>query len=160
MDKMGAAIPADPSYDGWYRTRDLGIDMGNAQYKIIGRIDYCINRNGFLIPLQEIEGRLSSILPELDQVIAVVGDGSTMSGATLIAIGELVKGQRLDGETARKACMSKMPRHLVPDEFYFIQKMPRLGNGKPDRSNLSKNYKLIIIQSANQDGGNHGEGNH
>jgi len=128
----------------WYPTRDLGSWRDKGRLLVLGRMDNCINRSGFLVSLQEIESRLEDLFSGIDQAIVIEGGPETIRCAGLIAVCELKKGQELAVEKVRELCRDAMPGHWIPDHFYFVAELPRLVNGKADRALVAKQYSTII----------------
>lgn len=130
--------------DGWYPTRDVGENINGKYFTITGRVDHCVNRNGFLIPLQEIEIMVIDRLKAIKKVIVVETMEETVAGAALVAFMELNEDNAFTAEFAKDQCMTSMPRHLVPDKFCILSSLPVLSNGKPDRTFIAKNYTQLL----------------
>lgn len=143
LDRKGNKLSVRNSELGWYHTRDFGEEPSTGKYKILGRIDNCVNRNSMLVSLQEIEGLLEETLEEISQVVVIEQEGQNMMGQNLLAICEMKEGKVLDMNIAHKRCRSKMKKYLIPEEFIFLSKIPRLDNGKPNRNTLEKTYSSI-----------------
>jgi len=123
---------------GWFRTGDRGVAGPRGGFTILGRMDHYVNRNGFLVSLPEIEAILEDLFDGIGRVILVKGEEETMMGVSLVAVAELKQGYRLEDETVRRACKEKLSGFMIPDEFVFIDSIPELANGKPDRVSLQK----------------------
>jgi acyl-coenzyme A synthetase/AMP-(fatty) acid ligase len=126
--------------DGWYATKDLGVLAGEDCLLVTGRTDHCINRLGFLVSLQEIESRIEALLAGIEQAVVLAYDAEVIAGSTLIAVCELRDGNAIHAGSARTLCRQALPAHMAPDKLYFVESLPRLGNGKPDRQSLQKLY--------------------
>lgn len=141
VDKYG---DIDNAQNVFYRTRDRGADAGNGNFKVMGRIDNCVNRAGFLISLEEIESSLKELFAGLKQVVVFEASMQESLLTRLVAVCEIADRFEMDKTEVSRICKEKMKRYYVPDEFHFVQDLPRLGNGKPDRFFLKNNYKTII----------------
>jgi acyl-coenzyme A synthetase/AMP-(fatty) acid ligase len=130
----------DKRVEGWFRTGDRGIPVPPDSFTVAGRMDSCVNRNGFLVSLPEIETTLEKLFDGIGDIIALKGKQENLMGISIIAVIEMKKGFELNGETAKKICRDKMPRFMIPDDFIFIEKIPLLANGKPDRFLLDNTY--------------------
>jgi acyl-CoA synthetase (AMP-forming)/AMP-acid ligase II len=109
---------------------------------VSGRIDNCVNRLGFLVSTEEIETELEKLLPQLGQVIVVKdGNKETLTGTSVLAFVENTKDTPVDENTVKKKCITALPRHLVPDEIFFVHHFPRLSSGKVDRAALAQNLR-------------------
>lgn len=143
IDKKGRKMPTDTLDADEYKTRDLGEEISPNKFKILGRIDNCVNRNGFLVSLQEVESLMEEVLEETQQIVVIEQQGQNVMGSQLLAICELKEGKSLDTHKAKKRCQTKMKRFLIPDSFIFLPKIPRLNNGKPNRNTLKETYRTI-----------------
>jgi acyl-coenzyme A synthetase/AMP-(fatty) acid ligase len=123
-----------------YATKDLGETTAGGGIRVIGRIDHCTNRSGFLVSLPEIEAALEEAFTEMNQAVVWENHQETIRGKGLVAVLELKNTTQPDVEAVRATCLHKMPKHWVPDHFYFVTQLPRLGNGKPDRNQLIRQY--------------------
>lgn len=136
LDEYGKKMADQPFEDGWYRTKDAGRIEHDGRLEILGRIDLCINRSGFLLSLEDLEAKLENLLIAINKVVAL----ETGSKA-LVAICELKPDQSLDASDAKSVCFKNLPRYAIPDQFHFIESIPRLYNGKVDRKHISFLYK-------------------
>ncbi len=140
-DEQGNQLPL-PDGDGWYHTSDLGEWADDNSFLIAGRIDNCINLSGFLTCLSEIECAVEKALPEVKRVVILSSQDDLQDQAQLIAVCE-AEPEAAGGLTvpeARKRCRKVMPLHTIPGQFLFLSKLPLLENGKPDMTQLKRNY--------------------
>jgi acyl-CoA synthetase (AMP-forming)/AMP-acid ligase II len=144
VDRYGDTDTSFNTDNSLFNTRDRGLDAGNGNFKVMGRIDNCVNRAGFLISLEEIESSLKELFAGLKQVVVFEASAQESLLTRLVAVCEVADRFELDEAEVSSICRKKMKRYFLPDEFHFVQDMPRLGNGKPDRSFLKNNYKNII----------------
>jgi acyl-coenzyme A synthetase/AMP-(fatty) acid ligase len=144
IDQYGDTDATRSTDNTFYNTRDRGMDAGNGNFKVMGRIDNCVNRAGFLISLEEIESSLKELFAGLRQVVVFEASVQESMLTRLVAVCETAGRFELDENEISKICRKKMRRYFIPDEFHFVQDMPRLGNGKPDRFFLKNNYKTFI----------------
>lgn len=140
MDRYGRKTGAGYDHQRGYATKDLGEITAGGGIRVLGRIDHCTNRSGFLVSMQEIEAALEDTFTEMNQAVVLENNQETIRGAGLIAVLELKSTTQPDTEAVRAMCLHKMPRHWVPDHFHFVSQLPRLGNGKPDRNQLIRQY--------------------
>lgn len=125
----------------WFRTNDFGKKMENGSFKVLGRLDNCINRSGFLISLEEIELSLQSLFPEINSVVVFEKRGKeSHQDETLVAVCELKETSQLGIKEIKKICFQEMGRHMVPDEFFLVEQVEKLSSGKPDRKKVINTY--------------------
>ncbi len=141
VDETGNLRSEQTGPTKWFKTKDLAEQVGKDMFRVIGRTDYCINRNGFLVALQQVEAMMDELFgQEIKQVVLLTGKKDTMAGSALVAVCQLSSDSRLDEATMKRACKEKMLAHQVPDEYYFVPDIPKLSNGKPDRIRLTAQY--------------------
>lgn len=121
----------------WFATRDMGMDTGNGTFAIAGRADHCVNRLGFLVSFKEIENAIENLFHNIHEAVIVPDNQETLLGRRIIAFCHCTGGHEPDPELVKKTCQEKLPRQLVPDDFCFLEQLPRLHNGKPDRLALA-----------------------
>lgn len=139
-DWTGSAIdqsrfPPDPRGNGarLYHTGDI-VRLGEDGYiAIAGRKDRLVKINGLRVSLDEIESHLQA-MPGCSQVAVIErpGDGG---GNRLVAflVGEDGAAARLD---PAEWLAQRLPRHMRPARFQWIEAMPLLPGGKTDRKAL------------------------
>jgi acyl-coenzyme A synthetase/AMP-(fatty) acid ligase len=142
VDTCGHRKEGQGTWD-WFRTGDRGIAGSHGRFKILGRMDNCVNRSGFLVSLTEIETALERLFEGIAEAIVLKRDEETIMGVSIVAVIEMKQGFELNKETAGAVCREKMSRMMIPDDFFFIDKIPLLGNSKPDRVLLRKQISLI-----------------
>jgi acyl-coenzyme A synthetase/AMP-(fatty) acid ligase len=124
----------------WFPTKDIGVAEGDGNFRVLGRLDHCVNRSGYLVSLDEVGSCLENLFRGIRQ--AIVMDAGSEKGLTtkLIAVCEVSEQGAFDPDAVRKICQEKLNKQMIPDEFHFIREMPRLTNGKADRALLIKRY--------------------
>lgn len=141
LSELGTEIPSFES--GWYSTKDIGLLSQNSSFKVIGRIDNCINRYGFLVSIEELESQIEELIQEINQVVLIVSENETKIEKELIAVCELHHNSNTNVNELNSICKKNIKKHLRPDRFLIVSKLPRLNNGKPDRCFLEKQYRLL-----------------
>ena len=124
-DKPGARL---------YKTGDLARYLPDGNVEFIGRLDQQVKIRGFRIELGEIE--------------AVLGQHPAVQETVVIASEDAHGDKRLVGYIAprkefsptvtelRGFLKSKLPEHMVPSVFVFLDVLPLTPNGKVDRQAL------------------------
>lgn len=124
----------------WFSTKDMGMAERDGNFRVLGRMDHCVNRSGYLVSLDEVGSCLENLFQGIRQ--AIVLDAGVEKGLTtkLIAVCEVSEEEAFDPDIIRKICQDNLNKQMIPDEFHFIRDMPRLTNGKADRALLVRQY--------------------
>ncbi|HWO58145.1 MAG TPA: o-succinylbenzoate--CoA ligase [bacterium] len=137
FDRAGAARPLAGA-DGWMPTRDVGSLDQDGYLTVHGRIDQVIISGGEKIHAEEIE----NVLAEMATVIraAVVGVPDAEWGEAPAAMIERVPGSADSVEDVRAFLAVRLPRFKLPRIIEFVDGLPTLPSGKPDRQALRERY--------------------
>jgi amino acid adenylation domain-containing protein len=114
-----------------YRTGDLVRRLPNGALEHLGRNDRQIKLRGFRIELGEIEAALEQqgvrqAVVELKEF----GPGDHRLTAYVVA------AQPVDAAGLRRALAAKLPEHMVPAAYVFLDAFPLTPNNKVDRNRL------------------------
>lgn len=120
-----------------YRTGDLVRHGADGTLEFLGRIDHQIKIRGHRVEPGEIEAQLLS--PSIS--------GESLSEAVVVMREERPGDQRLiaflvpraaapDADVLRERLQARLPAHMLPAQFVFLQSLPRNANGKLDRGAL------------------------
>lgn len=127
-------------HDGvrWYRTEDLGELSAEGTLRVLGRADDVLISGGLKLSATEVARQLSSI--QGVQEVFVTGLPDRDWGQRVVAAVVLDGGRpaKPDGaaELLREQAAAALASHEVPKNYLFLDRMPLLGNGKPDRQAL------------------------
>jgi len=125
---------ADPSAR-IYRTGDRALRGEDGQVYFLGRSDTQIKSRGYRIELGEIEaclGTLGSI-----RECAVVGIPTGGFEGTMICCAYApAPGPDPTAAALRQSLGRLLPAHMLPSRWMALDRLPRNGNGKIDRSSL------------------------
>lgn len=117
-----------------YRTGDLAAWLPDGTIEFLGREDHQVKIRGFRIDLQEIEAVLEKLAGVRESVVTTSEDGREK---------QLVAYVVLDGSSKSVtagdllSCLrEKLPDHMVPSAFVFLEDIPRLPNGKIEFTKL------------------------
>ncbi|NQZ12613.1 MAG: amino acid adenylation domain-containing protein, partial [Algicola sp.] len=128
-----------------YRTGDLGCVRADGQVAYLGRADHQIKIRGYRIELSEIEVQLSR-LNQVEDVIVVVNTNKTAEEKSLVAYFT----SRSKAPSTSKVLAAELitqvrfqlslilPNYMVPAALVVLDQLPRLPNGKVNRSALPK----------------------
>ncbi len=114
-----------------YRTGDLAVRRRDGEIGFLGRIDDQVKIRGLRIEPGEICAVLDAH-PAVHQSIVVVRPGPG-GGHRLVAY---LAGSGMDVTEVREYAADRLPRHMVPERFVELDRLPVTGNGKVDRDAL------------------------
>lgn len=120
------------------KSGDIGIVDNNGYLKITGRIKDQINVGGYKVSPLEVE----KILDEIDFITcsAVIGIEDEKKEEIVVAFLETNKTE-LNEMDVFKSISNRIEYYKIPKQIIFIEKIPRIINGKIDREMLKKIYK-------------------
>lgn len=121
----------------WARTGDLGSLDDDENLTIHGRLKEMIIRGGANIYSAEIE----RVLGEHDQIVecAVIGKPDDRLGEIVVAFVQLAPDVAQSEELIERLCefcKTSLAKYKVPDEWIFVEAMPRNEMGKIKRPEL------------------------
>ncbi|HEX8920016.1 MAG TPA: condensation domain-containing protein, partial [Pyrinomonadaceae bacterium] len=135
-----------------YRTGDLARYLPNGAIEFLGRLDHQIKLRGFRIELGEIEAvlaqhpsvRETAVLAREDtpgdqRLVAYIVSDEQAQGASASPSGNghqhKASGSELTTEL-RNYLKARLPEHMLPSAFIFLERLPQTANGKLDRHAL------------------------
>lgn len=140
---LGYLAETEGSYDfvqrqkEFFQTKDLAEWQDSTdsreQFRVIGRLNYSVNRYGFLTTFNEMERQLHSLFPMANEIIVTTGVKETLAGKEIIAWFDTGIQGELTTCHIWNECRRRLARNYIPDQIIFIDRIPRLPNGKPDR---------------------------
>lgn len=129
-----AVFSADQAGMRMYRTGDLGQIDDDGCLAHRGRADYQIKIRGFRVELGEIETALRAFEQVYETVVIATED--ERSGWQLIAYIVPDGNSEITISDLREFLFKKLPGHMLPKCFVFLDSMPCTSNGKVDRQAL------------------------
>jgi amino acid adenylation domain-containing protein len=115
-----------------YATGDRGRFLPDGNIEFLGRVDDQVKIRGVRIELGEIEAVLGAHPSIQAAVVTVAGTGGDerLIGYVVPHHGEL------SSSDLRRFVKEKLPDHMVPSSFVFLEALPLTPNGKVDRRAL------------------------
>jgi amino acid adenylation domain-containing protein len=117
-----------------YRTGDQARWLSDGTVEYLGRLDQQVKIRGFRIELGEIESVLADDPRVKEAVVAVHED--VAGEKRLVAYLSLRNGETFESSELKTRLAGKLPDHMVPSAFLFLDKLPLMPNGKIDRRGL------------------------
>jgi surfactin family lipopeptide synthetase A len=117
-----------------YRTGDLGRYLADGGIEFLGRADDQIKVRGFRIEPSEIEKTIREH-PSVQETILIAREDRPGS-KRLVAYLVSNHNQPPTIKEMRNFLKQKLPDHMVPSAFMFLEDLPRMANGKVDRRAL------------------------
>jgi amino acid adenylation domain-containing protein len=116
-----------------YKTGDRTRFLADGNIEYLGRLDNQVKLRGFRIELGEIE----SALLGFNQIQSAVAALVETSPVGKCLIGYIVPAKPgLDPEAIRTFLKDRLPDHMIPAHFVFLESLPLLSNGKVNRAGL------------------------
>jgi fatty-acyl-CoA synthase len=117
--------------DQWYTTPgDLGLLNADGTLTLVGRGSNVINTGGEKVFPEEVDNVVKAI-PEVDDCL-VIGMPDDQYGQIVSAVVQLHPGAELTAEFVTEWVRERLARYKAPRRVFFVDKVPRLPNGKPD----------------------------
>ena len=116
-----------------YRTGDVVCYRPDGQLNFLGRMDNQVKIRGFRIELEEIEQAIRANDEVLEAVVLAPENGGDKK---LIAYVVMARNTRLSPADLRQFLSGKLPAHMIPAAFTFIDSIPLMPGGKTDRHAL------------------------
>jgi acyl-CoA synthetase (AMP-forming)/AMP-acid ligase II len=129
---LGAAGQAhDP--DSWYATGDMAFLDPSGELRIVGRKDSFINVGGRKVNPSRVERIISGHGAVAE--VAVYGV-PTVGGEEVLAV--VAFSHACTAEELLQHCRSRLAPYEVPYRLHIVDRLPRTGMGKVDRSQLPR----------------------
>jgi D-alanine--poly(phosphoribitol) ligase subunit 1 len=122
-----------------YRTGDIGHYQDGLLF-FDGRIDSQIKLHGYRIELGDVEAHLSALPAVRDAVVLPIAkDGRVESLQAYVILTERPSGSDFEiSNTLRANLAERLPVHMLPRKFRFLETFPMTVNGKVDRNKLTE----------------------
>ncbi len=119
----------------WYRTGDRVSRDAQGNFRYEGRIDRMVKKNGFRVELGEIENCLQLHNSVVDAASLAIYDKEY--ACQIIAVVHTLDHKE-DTSDLRLWCQQRLPYYMIPDQFSFVEKVPKTSTDKTDYQTLKK----------------------
>jgi amino acid adenylation domain-containing protein len=129
-----------------YRTGDVGRHHADGRIEFLGRGDDQVKVRGFRVELGEIEAAIAAHQRVGGCAVAAREDarGATQLVAYVVAAAGLELGER----DLRAHLGERLPEHMIPSAFVFLDELPLTPGGKIDRKALPAPELSRVDESA------------
>jgi len=116
-----------------FHTGDLGRLRSDGRLYHLGRKDFQLSVHGYRVEAGEIETVLLAQENVKEALVATAGNSNGAAHDRLVAY--IVAFEKPFPATSilRRAAGQKLPAHMVPSDFVFLESLPLTPNGKVDR---------------------------
>jgi amino acid adenylation domain-containing protein len=124
-----------------YRTGDLVLMHADEELRYLGRLDNQVKSRGYRIELEEVERALAALPQVRECVVIAVPDPlvTNVLQAFVVPVGECTTGELVG------LCATKLAVYMIPERFTLLPELPRLSNGKVDRTALRAGVRRLGV---------------
>lgn len=116
--------------DRLYKTGDLGRYLPNGDVEFAGRADRQIKIRGFRVEPEEIEAALNRHEALRHSLVVVKEDRAGQGQLTAYVVSAVEHPP--DAIQLRSFLSSRLPQHMIPTAFVYLERLPLTPNGKLD----------------------------
>ena len=117
-----------------YHTGDVGYCLPDGCLVHVGRKDFQVKIRGYRVETSEIEAVLLAIEQVREAAVVARDDGNGDKQLAAYVVARTESG--LTGSELRRLLKQRLPEHMVPAAFVFLDALPLTPNGKLDRTAL------------------------
>ena len=129
----------------WYNTGDV-VRLHQADgYVYLGRRDRMVKRHGYRIELGEIERGLYQHPSIVEAGVVSVSDDA--AGVRIVACLSARASESPSVIQLKTFCARHLPSYMSPDEFRFLDALPRTSTDKIDYQGLTRLVTLGTVQA-------------
>lgn len=118
----------------FFATGDLARWNAYGEIEILGRNDRQVKINGFRLELFEIESHIRKVQTFKDMHVFTLTDGDFQK---IVAALVLEPGSSITPEKLRSELSQQLPHYMIPQDFIFLNEIPRTTSQKADENELS-----------------------
>jgi o-succinylbenzoate---CoA ligase len=121
-------LTAETVVDGRLRTQDRGV-WEAGKLVVLGRMDDIVITGGHKVDLADVEQSVQQWAARGGAEVAVLGVPDPVWGSRIIAVSDSPGSL----EDLRAVVRESLPAYAAPRELIYLDQLPRLASGKPDR---------------------------
>ncbi len=132
-----------------YRTGDLALWQDDGEVRFLGRIDAQVKVNGFRVEPHEIEAAILAHEKVKEAAVSAnrLANGTVFLSAFVVcATATDLETKNLLGKGLRAFLAERLPEHMIPNRFFALPELPRLGNDKVDLQKLKASLAAADAQ--------------
>lgn len=134
-DLTDRVFTTDADGTRWYRTGDLGT-FEDGRLRITGRADNVIISGGINVSLDLVERVVRTVPGFADAVVLPVADDRW--GQASVVVARSAGGRATASDAVRAAVAEALGKHARPRDIVYLDEIPLLPSGKPDRRALQR----------------------
>ncbi len=145
--RLATGLTATSLRDGWFVTSDLGEVGPDGSLTLRGRADDVINSGGEKVVPAQVEDALRGLDSVRDAAVVGTADSDWGERVTAIIVTRSVPPRPSLAEL-RQELGSLLPRYALPQALVYVDEIPLLASGKPDRLRLRRIAERHVSDSA------------
>ncbi len=128
----------DSSGQRWFRTDDVGELDVSGRLRLLGRADDVINTGGLKVAPRPVEDALTGLSEVREALVLGVPDPEWGQRVAAVLVPQLpsAPARRPSTEAVRDLLRDQLPTHALPRQVVWLEQLPVLPSGKPDRGAL------------------------
>jgi len=128
--------------DGWFRSEDIISMDADGYISYVGRLKLMLKVGGENVSIEEVE----RVVAAHDAVAecGAVGVPDARKGEAVRTYVAVRAGRKLDAAELHAWLQPRLAKFKMPREIVFLDKLPRLANGKLDRLTLNERAKTEV----------------
>jgi len=127
-----STLTSDSFLDGWLRTGDIGV-IENGEARLVGRSKFEINKGGIKISPEELDGLFEKHAAVSEACAFGIPDN--LAGER-IGVALVTSNENISVLELRDWALTQLVAEKVPDDWFFVDEIPKNDRGKIDRLNI------------------------
>lgn len=125
----------DASGGRWFRTDDVGEFDEGGRLRLLGRVDDVINTGGLKVAPRPVEEALIRLPGVREALVLGVTDPEWGQRVAAVLVPSVPPGTASppDATAVRDLLREQLPAHALPRQVVWLDQLPLLASGKPDR---------------------------